>query len=121
MLFSLYDTKAECFGNLFEARTDEEAKRIFISLLLTGDINNITQYPQDYVLNRIGDFDNKCGTLSGTVPIQVITGFEAKQFAKQYYINQTTPLIEEKGESLDGSANSNTDCTQDSDCLGQGY
>lgn len=93
MIFSLFDVKAEVFGQLFEARTPDEAKRLFISLLLSGDLNSITQYPQDFQLYCLGDFNSLTGEIVASQPNSIMTGFEAMQIAKQYCISNTSQNV----------------------------
>lgn len=84
MIFSLFDIKAEVFGPLFEARTFDEAKRLFISVLLNDGSSNVNRYPQDHQLYSLGDFDNVTGVLDVTSPNMIMTGFEACQLCNKY-------------------------------------
>ena len=65
MIFSLLDTKAELFASLFESETADSAKRLFVSLLLSGTDNSITQFPHDYSTLRLSKtFKTKSITFS---------------------------------------------------------
>lgn len=117
MLFSFFDVKSEVFGRVLEARTLDEAKRIFISLLLSGDRSNITEYPHDFQLFCLGDFDNVTGKIEACLPYSILSGLEAIQLAKQCSINSLNNLLHnERGDSNDvGNNSSNGSEDSDSD------
>lgn len=97
MIFSLFDIKADVFGPLFEARTCEEAKRLFISVLLNNGDSNVNRYPQDHQLYCLGDFDNSNGSLEVTPPNMILTGFEACQLCNKYKDDLNALFTEQKG------------------------
>lgn len=77
MLFSLYDVKAGVFTQLFEARSDDDAKRMFMTLLRSGQQNQITEFPEDFILYSFGEFDNTNGEfVLYDAPVKIMTGFE---------------------------------------------
>ena len=55
MLFSVYDTKANLAGPLFEAQTLDVAKRMIISSLTPESA--LVQYPADFSVRVLGDFN----------------------------------------------------------------
>lgn len=110
MIFSLRDNKAEVFGPLFEARTEDEAKRMLISALLSGGESNLSRYPQDHSLYLLGDFDNVNGILDVIPQNMILTGLEACQLCKQYKDNMSllfgdvTKTEDENVNSIDNSS-----------------
>lgn len=60
--FSIRDTKAEVFNTPFFQKTHGEAERAFKRL--TADQQSmIAQYPEDYDLYYIGEYDDQTGKL----------------------------------------------------------
>ena len=120
MIFSLFDIKAEVFGPLFEARTLDEAKRLFISVLLQNGDSNANRYPQDHQLYHLGDFDNSNGSLVVNPPNMILTGFEACQQCNKYKDDLskmfTNDNLEGDSDNVNGFENSD-DC-QDIDSCG---
>ena len=79
MLFTTYDVKSETFGNLYTARTNDEAIRGFITAIQNAPRDSIiAQYPEDFHLYCVGDFDTSNGNLmqSQDYPKRLITGLE---------------------------------------------
>lgn len=71
-LFSIYDTKAEKFGFPFQAPSKGAAVRQ-IAVEMNGQKNVLTQYPQDFELYAVEEFDEKTGKFAGYVkPIFVM-------------------------------------------------
>jgi len=64
-IYGIYDTVAEQYGPLFEAKNDGVAQRNFEQL--TKD----TQYGSEYDLYRLGSFNHDTGQGSFTEPAQV--------------------------------------------------
>ena len=80
MLFSFRDVKTEKFGVLFEAVTFEDAVRSFCTLLKSGSNSLICQYPDDFILYHIGEFDIDSGLLRPLdSPVRVISGLEVSK------------------------------------------
>lgn len=110
MIFSLRDNKAEVFGPLFEARTEDEAKRMFISALLSGGDSNLIRYPQDHGLYLIGDFENVNGDLTIIPATMILTGLEACQLCKAYKADMSqlfgdiTKVEDENVDSINDSS-----------------
>lgn len=69
--YSIYDKAVQAYARVFMLRTDEEAKRGFMSICLDAD-GDINKHPQDYTLFRIGEFDDGTGELSPQVPVMPI-------------------------------------------------
>lgn len=76
MLFTIYDKKSNVFGQIFEARTSDEAKRIVISSCLKNPQSLVSVYPQDFDVYEIGDYDISTGVITGCSPTLISTGVE---------------------------------------------
>ena len=63
-LFSIYDTKAQKFGFPFQAPSKGAAVRQ-IAVEMNGQKNVLTQYPQDFELYAVEEFDEKTGKFAG--------------------------------------------------------
>lgn len=61
-VYSIYDLKGMCYGPTFEYGQDEEAKR-FATDLANDARGPVGRYPSDYILHRVGAFDNGTGRL----------------------------------------------------------
>lgn len=67
-LYSLFDFKAQQFTPPFLANSDEEAKRI-VALTVRGAANTLlAQYPADFTLFRLAEWDAGAGKVS---PLEV--------------------------------------------------
>jgi len=67
-VYSVYDSKAECFGTPFFMGTRGMAIRAFSDL--AGDFkSNVSRHPEDYSLFEIGEFDDSKGSIEcGVAP-----------------------------------------------------
>lgn len=89
MLFSLFDTKACSFGSLIALENAEVARRNFVMSMLSPEKSPVKDFPDDYILYEMGEFDNHSGKITvHDCPIKVITGFEAVEAAKRYILKQ---------------------------------
>lgn len=84
MIFSMYDTKAETFGTLFESRTCDEAIRVIFNALLTSRSSQFSEFIEDYNLFKLGDFDSSTGRIDGFSPELIRTGIEFRQMHNRY-------------------------------------
>lgn len=68
-IYTIRDSAAEYFMTPFTAQTDGQAKRMFLQSM--GD-----NFPfrHDYILFRIGEFDDESGSLTETTPEVVVAG-----------------------------------------------
>lgn len=73
--YSIFDQATGAYMRPFFARSDEEALREF-SNLTRGTENKIADYPQDFILHRVGTWDDKDGILAGNGAEKVITALE---------------------------------------------
>lgn len=111
MLFSMFDVKVGTFGQLVTLENAELARRSLITTFLSGQESPVTQFPDDFILYEIGDFDIKTGEIKmHASPIKIITGFEAVEAAKKYLLdrerrnlNDIRHQITDDSESSDGS------------------
>lgn len=62
-VLSVYDRKACEFGNLFLARSNEVGARMFADTILGPQETILRQHPEDFVLIRVGEFDEVDGEL----------------------------------------------------------
>lgn len=62
-IYSIYDTKAEHYGNPVFIRTDAEARRMFSQI--AGDTETeIGKHPEDFLLYRLGTWDAEKGNIT---------------------------------------------------------
>lgn len=59
-LYSVYDLKARTYDNPFPHENHETALRAFHQAAKSTD-NFLSQYPEDYMLMFVGEFDNQTG------------------------------------------------------------
>lgn len=70
---SVYDVKAEVYGEPKFVNTKAEAVRVF-SDLVKKEEGPIGEHPEDYTLVDFGDWDNRSGVLAAKDPETIITG-----------------------------------------------
>lgn len=61
-VYSVYDSKAQFYGNPFFQRTKGEAMRSWTTIA-NDEKSEICRFPGDYSLFEIGEFDSDTGTL----------------------------------------------------------
>lgn len=109
MLISLKDRTTGKFAPPLLVATVEEAKRSLIMCFLNGEKSMITQFPNQYDLYKVGDFDLCQGILTPINPEFLMNGMTAKLEAieniKNSQVDMSTGTItsslsgdEEKGE-----------------------
>lgn len=62
-VFSVFDSAANLFLEPFQCRTIEEAIRRFRSTVNHPEGSLISEYPEDYTLFHLGEFDQETGSL----------------------------------------------------------
>lgn len=72
VVLSVYDRKACEFGQLLIARSNEVAARMFADALLGPEESVLRLHPEDFVLVRIGEFDEQYGNLIGCAHLDVV-------------------------------------------------
>ena len=76
MIFSIYDEKAEVYNTPFFQGTVGMALRSFQELVRDNE-SMLFKYPEDYILYRIGEYDDKTGQIiSETNPLYIARATE---------------------------------------------
>lgn len=70
-IYSVYDQAAGAFITPFFQQNDGLAIRAFQGLVNSDDKNNVSQYPDQFTLFKIGEFDDLEGNIIGTDPISL--------------------------------------------------
>lgn len=70
-IYAIRDSKGEYFNNPFFNNTHGEAERNF-DKLVNDKQSNINQYPEDYSVYHLGDFDESKGTIIALKEPQLI-------------------------------------------------
>lgn len=75
-LYSVYDITAMVYSPPFCAVNDEVAKRVFQQLVASDPTAMIARYPKDFIVKRVGSFDDALGDVSSTlhVPLSLNEG-----------------------------------------------
>lgn len=121
MLYSLFDSVTETYSPIVTFDNDDAVVQYFASSIafdLEGK-SVITRCPDNFVLCRLGDFDNKIGLISPlSAPVTVKTGRELLFVARQIRMNYNKNLEFVNGkESYDDVGKSFECCSADSvDC-----
>lgn len=68
-IYTVRDTAADYFLPPYFARTDDQAKRMFI-----GSLGDSFPYRRDFGLFLVGEFDEETGVINGLDPVQVLAG-----------------------------------------------
>lgn len=68
-VYTIYDCSVENYNVPFFAKTDAEAQRIVASSCQSGSL--LLNYPEDFVLYRIGDFDTETGIIVHDAPLKL--------------------------------------------------
>lgn len=75
-MYTIRDSITEkFFGRIFLFENDEHAQRVFVHGLLNPE-DPMSQHPDDYVLYRVGTYDDSAGIPVGYDPVRVSTGVE---------------------------------------------
>lgn len=77
-IYSIYDTKAECYTLPFYYQHDGQALRIF-SDWVNDDSNPFSKHPEDYTLFKIGIYDETNATLEQSKIESLSTGIQLKE------------------------------------------
>ncbi len=112
MIFSMYDTKAESFGALFESRTCDEAIRVIFTALLKRQSSQFSEFIEDYNLFKLGDFDSSTGRIEGFSPELIKTGIEFRQMFHRY-IEKHWEDIKRDNEEVEGDYDDDRKQTSD--------
>lgn len=66
-IYSVFDLKAASYGPLVAYQTDGEAARA-LSLMLKEKGTSLSEFPGDFNLTQVGEWDPQTGQLSGGDP-----------------------------------------------------
>lgn len=77
-VYSVFDSKADVFGQPWFAVNDSVARRLF-----QDGINDpetpMHRHAEDYTLFRVGEWDSSEGKLAGSEPLSVVNGLVVKE------------------------------------------
>jgi hypothetical protein len=96
-IYSVMDTELGAFLNPIVFTTDAEAIRWFTTTV-NGDKEqtNIARYPQQFMLFKIGEMDDKTGMFDKDyVPKELIIGTACKEVEEQYTIKKLMEYLED--------------------------
>lgn len=112
-VYAMYDVAANHFGNIFNLPSADVARRHLLSTLMSGEKSQIVDFPDDFVLYELGEYEDTVGFIKcHPAPIKVITGFEAVNLVKQHY----EKLRKEVSQNDDREQNTNS--VESVDCVG---
>lgn len=78
-MYSIRDTKAEVFGAPFYKNTHGEAERDF-QRLIRDEKSTVNQYPEDFDLYYLGDYDDQSGKVRpADSPQHIVKAVQLKQ------------------------------------------
>ena len=98
--YSIFDTAAGAYARPFFTATDSLASRAFCDI--ASDANHeVGKHPDDYILFKVGLFDDNTGEIHPFTPEKVISGVEALSLTRNQGI-QNLKLFE---ESVNDNAN----------------
>lgn len=79
-MFSMYDAKAEIFNNPFFKSTPGEAERDFRTAVNDPKSGHLHQYPEDYDLFFLGEYDDQTGKINALqTPQHVVKALQLKE------------------------------------------
>lgn len=80
-MYSVYDSKALVYSAPMCIRNDAEAKRVMTSLYRDPG-NMISQYPEDYTMMCLADYDDCLGEIVVLpAPVSIMRGVDCKNVA----------------------------------------
>ena len=94
VLCSLLDVKSGLYSAPVAYPSTAEACRSFVALLGLGD-STPAQWPNDFILYHVGDFDRSSAVVSSRVPVVLLTGTAA--------VAQLSALRRERGGAVGGT------------------
>lgn len=106
MLFSIYDTKSELYGPLFEAETPEAARRFIFQTLLRDETSTLSMFSGDFTLNCLGDYFRDTGKVYPVDNISVVCVVSDVKKDVDFY------LMSRRNSLLEGGDGSNDDIVE---------
>lgn len=76
--YSIFDHKSEIFNKPFFAHTHGDAERQF-TRIANDSQSTIYQFPEDYVLFHIGEYDDNSGRFISKEPEPIIKAIQVKE------------------------------------------
>lgn len=76
--YCIYDSAAQAFNTPFFQQNDGLAIRAFQGLVNADDKNNVSEYPEQFTLFKIGEYDDQDGKIKGTDPVSLGVGITYK-------------------------------------------
>lgn len=77
-MFSVFDTKAACFGTPFFMPKEAMAIRAFTDLV-NDPKSTVGMHPEDFVLHSVGEFDDELGIVVSDKPVGLISASNVKK------------------------------------------
>lgn len=74
-LYCVKDAKSGLFSHPIHEHTDDLAIRNFVSAVGAAE-GPMSQYPEDFTLFRVGEYDNELGMLFAEQPYSLMSGIE---------------------------------------------
>lgn len=81
-IFVIKDEKSGTHYDPFTMGNTIDAQRTFMQAM-KNEKSMISQYPEDFNLYFLGEYDEEIGLISPTAPVMVLTGKEAKEASKR--------------------------------------
>lgn len=114
-LYSIFDVKAQAYGNVFSCATDGLAERVFAQIIVNGGNPDYTNYAADFCLYCVGSFDNNSGAVVSCSPRMVISAISVLERIRGAAVGDL-PLKSQSAsevDSSDASEVSKTACDDD--------
>jgi len=81
-IFAIKDEKAAAYYDPFTMGNTIDAQRTFMQAM-KAEKSMISQYPDDFNLYLIGEYDEMTGLITPNAPVMILTGKEAKEKTKE--------------------------------------
>lgn len=63
-IYTIYDKKTQDFKKPIFAKTDEALERELIDMMINGENTPYKEYPEDFSIQRIGEYDEDTGFIT---------------------------------------------------------
>lgn len=102
-IYSIYDMKAESYGNLFVAVTDGIASRCFAQVVAFSGNEDYARYPEDFTLYCLGEFNNGTGDVCPERPRPVTSALSVLSMIRGAAVGGASPLKQQSAENVDSA------------------
>ena len=102
-VYSIFDVKASCYGNIFASSTDGLALRVFEQIVQFGGNPDYQRYPEDFALYCIGEFLDTTGDLTPCRARLVTTALSVLQQSRGAAVGGESPLKQQSAENADSA------------------